>query len=400
MLGSLELLADSALEAAEENLVKSARASGQDLLVILNEIMDFSKIEAGKLQLEVSDFDLGELIDGLRDFWSDRAAEKTLLLDFRIAPQVGRIRRGDPGRLRQMLHNLLGNAIKFTDRGSVRLVVGPAPEDLAGKSPNRLDLIFEVIDSGVGIDATQQPHVFEAFEQCLSGRPDRAEGVGLGLAIIKRLAGLMDGALGFESKPGEGSRFWFALPLPEADPPPEAENWPRDLETPCRGAPLPQAARVLVAEDNATNQMVVRQMLERLGCRVDIVEDGHEAVTAVRSWPYDLVFMDISMPGLGGVEATRRIRKLPGTAGETPIYAFTAYAMKSDHDDYLAEGMQGVVTKPVSKEQLAAALLEVMAADGEPPMAAEPDRSRRRRTMVRSSTGRSSTVSPASSARQ
>jgi signal transduction histidine kinase/DNA-binding NarL/FixJ family response regulator len=353
VLGVLGMLADSPLEEGQRRLVATARASADALLAILNDILDFSKIEAGQLQLEPVAFSPAELVGGVADLWAVPARAKGLALEVEIAPDAPAWVRGDAGRIRQMLLNYASNAVKFTDAGRVTLAVGRRPGEAA--SPV---LRFSVSDTGMGIPAARAAELFHDFRQLDASIARRHGGTGLGLAITKRLAEAMGGEVGFTSRPGSGSTFWVDLPLPAAAA-------PAPVAAKVEHGPLltmdGRAPAVLLVEDNATNQLVARAFLDRLGCRVEIAGNGAEAITAVARQRHDVILMDISMPVMDGLEATRRLRA-GGVA--VPIVAVTASASAGDAERFRAIGMDGCLLKPISLGGLRAALAEALA--GEP----------------------------------
>ncbi len=366
VLGTLGLLADTKLDPEQMNLIRVARSSGESLLVILNDILDFSKMEAGKLSLEPVVFSIAELTDSVMEFWRPQASAKGLQLVADISLDREQRLEGDAGRLRQMLHNLISNAIKFTANGHVVLHVNFAP----GDDPKEVTLRFAVADSGRGIPLDKHAEVFSRFAQFTPGEGTISGGTGLGLAITKRLAEMMGGEIGFESRPREGSTFWFTVRLAVARDVPVAPQEPTRSTDPMLIAG--RRPRILVAEDNPTNQLVVRAMLESLGCTVDLVGDGLEVLDAVRARPYDAILMDVSMPELDGHEATRQIRRMPGEVSAIPIIAVTAYAMPRDLEAARAAGMNGWVTKPIVKATLREALQGVLLPDPAPSTEASP----------------------------
>ena len=482
VLGMAGLLLDTRLSAEQKRYAETIRRSGETLLALLNDILDVSKLEAGKLELEIMDFDLGEVVYSVVELLEPQAQRRGIEIAAYIADDLPRPLRGDPGRLRQILINLVGNAIKFTSEGgvSVAAVAEPAGDDA-------MIIRFEVVDSGVGISPEAQTTLFEKFTQADSSTSRRFGGTGLGLSICKELTAMMNGAIGVESVPGEGSRFWFTVRLdrPAASGPrhdrdgvlkgrralvvddialnreifvrqlaawgmsvesvedgPAAiartqatieggghydlalldhmmpgmdgitlarrlralsagtrlvlassagmtrddERGPIDarLTKPVRqsalfdcivgllqgalpatdasgkdgAAPAPKrrrktrGLRLLLAEDNAINQMLALAILRKAGHRVDAVANGVEAVEAVRNRTYDLVLMDVQMPEMDGIEATRAIRALPGDLGAIPIISMTANAMNGDRESYLAAGMNDYVSKPIDRDDL------------------------------------------------
>ncbi|MBI2566063.1 MAG: response regulator [Candidatus Schekmanbacteria bacterium] len=361
VIGMTGLLLDSDLDPEQRRYASLLRASGESLLCLINEILDLSKIEAKKLELEIVDFDLRGLLDDFTATMEVRAREKGLLLSCAIDPEVPVWVRGDPGRLRQILANLAGNAIKFTPRGSVAVQV-------SRESTRGVDAVlrFSVRDTGIGIPRDKIGILFEKFTQVDASTTRRYGGTGLGLAISRELAALMGGNIGVDSAAGEGSEFWFTARLAIATAP--VDNRVRAAcmpiatgsadGTPGRLLPSPDAVRILLAEDSITNQQVALGILKKLGFHAAAVADGAEAVAALRSTPYDLVLMDLQMPVLDGLEATRQIRALAAAAGgrRVPIIAMTAHAMRGDRERCLEAGMDDYISKPVNPTALAEAL--------------------------------------------
>jgi len=283
-----------------------------------------------------------------------RASQQHVSLASHVGPGLAEWVQGDAGRLRQVLVNLAGNAVKFTERGEVRVEVSrvarPSDATAAGDHWVR----FTVTDTGIGMSAEQVASVFEAFSQADSSISRRFGGTGLGLTISARLVELMGGRLQVRSQLGRGSTFWFELPLPPGQAP--------ELDTREQAAALPTGLQVLVAEDHPVNQVVARKVLEFLGQHVTMVANGIQAVDAVTANRFDLVFMDIQMPEMDGFEATRRIRLLElGTGARVPIIAMTAHAMEGYRERCVAGGMDGYVTKPVDRKQLVQEMQRLMA---------------------------------------
>ncbi|MBB3329415.1 signal transduction histidine kinase/CheY-like chemotaxis protein/HPt (histidine-containing phosphotransfer) domain-containing protein [Halomonas campaniensis] len=343
VIGMSDLLLAHRLEAQARQYAVTIHDSAGLLLELINDLLDFSKIEAGRLELESRPVALAEVVEGTVAMVAPRADARGLRLITRVDPALPARVVGDPGRLRQVLLNLVSNAIKFTERGEVRIEVVPQGRDT---------LRIEVIDTGCGIEPEQQARVFEPFRQGDASIARRYGGTGLGLAICRRLVEAMGGRIDVASEPGVGSRFWFTLPLLPAPG--------QDLPSAAGGAPARQVrldqARLLVVEDNRVNQQVARAMLERLGCRVTIAGSGGEGLRLAAAERFDLIFMDVQMPDMDGLEVTRRLRARGGWLAEVPIVAMTAGGPGGEQARCLAAGMNGYQTKPLRQE----ALLEVL----------------------------------------
>ncbi|PJE26852.1 Signal transduction histidine kinase [Pseudooceanicola antarcticus] len=363
VLGMLGALEDGNLAGEPLEQVKVARRSANDLLVILNDILDASKIEAGRMQIEEENFELEGLVDSVIHLYGRQAQEKGIELEGRIDAGLPAWVRADAGRVRQILSNLISNAIKFTSEGSVVLSIGASPNS----TPERLELRLSVRDTGAGIPEEYHSRVFGRFEQLGASYSNRMAGTGLGLSISLRLAELMGGKMDFTSRENAGSCFWLDLPV-EATEAVDRKEDPEDQQI-----ELPRM-RILVAEDNSTNQLVIRSMLDRMGQNVDLVVNGAEAVQAVRDFDYDIVLMDVSMPVLDGTGATRQIRALPSRGRPLPILGLTAHAGADQHEFYLETGFDEVLTKPITAHQLAAALYRWIPAElsSEPGTVIEP----------------------------
>ena len=496
VIGLSGLLRDTDLDEEQLEYVESIRHSGQSLLTIINDILDFSKLEAGKLEFEITGFDLLQAIENVTDVMNPQAAAKGLDVVTYVAPDIPRQVTGDPGRFRQILLNLVGNAIKFTETGSVAISADILENDRSG-----LTMRFEITDTGIGIAPEEQPKLFRKFTQVDSSSTRRFGGTGLGLAICKQLVEMIDGEIGLESTPGEGTTVWFTarFGMPADDAmcrPARVANFPNlnvlvvddtelnrlifekqlsswGMTASCvargkealdalekarkRGAPFDVAIvdhampemdgedlarhiaqrpdlaatklilassadslrdkarwrdagfadyvskpvhqsalfscfarlyggsgehavpapaahprdergraddreaaatplRILVVEDNQVNQLLAVRTLEKYGHRPDVAQNGIEAIEAVRTIPYDVVLMDVNMPVMGGVEATREIRKLPDGKGDIPIIALTANAMKGDREKLISAGMNDYLSKPIDRDRLLAAV--------------------------------------------
>jgi len=343
VLGILGLLRDTSLDNNQLELVRTGRDSGELLLTIINDILDFSKMEADKLELEHTSFDLHRLLANSTELLKPQADQKSLALILFLNPNLPRYTKGDPDRLRQILINLINNAIKFTPSGKVTIKA-------SASTVNNENFILHcsVQDTGIGIAKHLQTSLFEEFTMVDQSHSRNHQGTGLGLAICKRLATLMHGKIDFSSKPGIGSTFVFT-PLLEMANESECENEQESQEY----QQLPAAnTRILLAEDNPANQLVIKSILEYAGLQVDIVANGREAVDAVRSIPYDIVLMDISMPEMDGMIATRKIRQLSGQASKLPIVALTAHALSGDKKHFIEAGMNDYLSKPIDRNAM------------------------------------------------
>ena len=359
VLGILTLLSESVKQPENSRLIATARRSGKSLLTILNDILDFSKLEAGKLDLEIGSFYTDLLVDGVQSLVRQQAKEKALKLEFVTGDAVPKILLGDQERIRQILLNLVWNAIKFTEAGSVRVLI-----ENCGRA-SKPCIRFSVVDTGIGVPDDRRSELFAEFATIDPSYARKFGGTGLGLSICKALTDAMDGVIGYTKNDGDGSTFWFELPLVEGD-----ENSIKDEEvfesTDTVLAKL-DSVRLLLAEDNGTNQLVIGSMLERFGCVVDIVANGQEAIDGIKERDYDAVLMDVSMPEMDGITATRIIRSMDGTKGKIPIIALTAYALDEDRQRVLAAGMNDFVAKPVSRTELARAIArQLVTADEKP----------------------------------
>lgn len=348
VLGMLNLLQDEELSDLHKDYVTTARDSGKALLAIINDILDFAKLEAGKMELEEVSFDIRALISSIRDLLAPRAADNGNAINIHIDDDVRLNVSGDSGRIRQVLLNFVSNAVKFTNKGSITIRVNSADA-----LPDSQVVRFAVEDTGIGVPADRQADLFADFTTVDPSYTRKFGGTGLGLAISRELTELLGGELGFESEEDKGSTFWFTVPLKLSAEPATVEMSshtemvrPIDLD----------GARVLLAEDNATNQLIVSDMLERIGCAVDVAGDGKEAVDAFTRRDYDIVFMDISMPEMDGVEASRTIRQIEPEGHYTPIIALTAFVFSDERSDFLAAGMDDVLPKPLARDQLIGAL--------------------------------------------
>jgi len=338
ILGMTQLaLTTRSPEERRDFILKASRAA-QSLLGIINDILDVSKIEAGKLELESVPFSLKELSSELTDVFESTAQDKGLELRFELSSALPSGLRGDPLRLRQVLQNLIGNALKFTSAGQVSVRVEPVSEEEGG-----VVCRFTVRDSGIGIAPEHLPRLFQSFFQTDSSVTRKFGGTGLGLAISKRLVELMGGRIGVESEPGEGSCFWFELPL--------ARSAASGASTGESAPLLPRGRRVLLVEDNRLNQEVALHFLRRGGLEVEVAAHGAEALERLSQGDYDAVLMDCQMPVMDGYEATRRIRAMPRFS-RLPIIAMTANALEGDRERSLEAGMNDHLSKPIDSTRL------------------------------------------------
>ena len=350
VLGMNALLLKTELTPLQRDYARTIRSSGRSLLALINDILDLTKIESGRMELEIDAFSPRRTVDEMTPALRESASARKLAFVCRIAPDLPERLVGDDQRIRQVLFNLIGNAIKFTERGSVELEVGWSE---AEPESGRVELRLTVRDTGIGIDAEALPRLFERFVQADSGTARRYGGSGLGLAISRELVQLMGGALDAESVVGRGSTFRVVLPLWRSNL--ESVPPPADTQIDTLGAPE-VALEVLVAEDNEVNQVVVCEMLKQIGHRCVVVGDGLEALQKLVERRFDLVLMDIQMPRMDGATATRRIRAQGGWLARVPIIALTANAMTEERETYLAAGMNGYVSKPVSVPRLVEAI--------------------------------------------
>jgi CheY-like chemotaxis protein len=353
IIGMTGLLRETPLDPQQREFVDMIGSSANGLLTIVNDILDFSKVEAGKLEFDAVDFDLRDALEGSLDLFKERAAAKGLTLTLTIEPDVPVALVGDPGRLRQVVLNLVGNALKFTARGGIAVAV-----TVETASAERAKVHVAVRDTGIGIPAAAQGHLFDAFRQADGSTSRKYGGTGLGLAISRRLVELMGGSIGLDSVEGVGSTFWFTFDLARQRDPMKAaavRTAPATTRSGLQG-------RVLVVEDNAVNQKVSLLQLKKLGLTADAVANGREAIQALGRAPYDLVLMDCQMPVMDGFEATRAIRATATAYQRIPIVAMTANALKGDREECLAAGMDDYISKPIKVDDLAAAIEKWIAA--------------------------------------
>ena len=380
IIGIATLLLDMKLDHAEREHVRIVLESGDHLLRLIDDILDFSRLDADRLELEESEFEVRRTVHGAAALLASEARAKGLELVVEVADDVPARAVGDARRLRQVLLNLIGNGLKFTHLGGVRVTVARAaarkgqPE---GQPESRFRLGFVVADTGIGIPPEARDRLFRAFTQVDGSISRRFGGSGLGLAISRRLIERMGGGISCDSNGSAGSTFWFDIDLGLVPAVPEPAARDRDVGRP--------GLHILVAEDNPTNRLVASRMLERMGHRVESVVNGAEALAAVREAAPDragpgaplpdLVLMDVMMPDMDGLAATAAIRRLAGPAGRIPIIGLTAAALRSDEAACLAAGMDRFTTKPISAHRLAEVIAAVMGG-GDPTRATGRDPAR------------------------
>jgi hypothetical protein len=340
VLGMARLLLETVLDPRQRDYVETMRDSGLDLLAVVEEVLEFSRVEAGPVTLDVSDVDVRSLAEDVVGAFASAASRKGLRLTTHIGDGVPPRVRGDALRLRQAMSALVSNAVKFTSEGAVTVRLETARTDA-----ERVNVRFEVTDTGMGVPAEAQGRLFQPFVQGDGSPTRRHGGVGLGLALCRRLAEAMGGEVGMRSTPGRGSAFWFAVPLARAT----AGGTPD-------APPRPRLGRVLVVEDNRVNQKVVMAMLENLGYEVDAVANGVECLDACEKAHYDAILMDCQMPEMDGFKATAFLRQREEGARRTPVIALTASVMVQDRDQCFAAGMDDFLSKPVHLETLAATM--------------------------------------------
>ena len=356
IIGMTEILLSSELSSEQRTFAINIQKSSQILLSIISDILDFSKIEAGKLEVESIAFDVGSLVADIESLLTPAARDKNLELTVEIPKGTDRFLLGDPTRIKQILINLVGNAIKFTDKGGVTITVSTCPIESktlydGSDQESRIDLTIVIKDTGIGIPPEKQKHLFLPFSQADASFTRKYGGTGLGLAISSDLVSLMGGTIRCTSKPGQGSTFSFVVPLKKAKQ--KTDEAPG--EAPSNQPPQTDKIdlHVLVAEDNITNQDVFSTMLKKFGCRVDIASTGVEAIDKFISLKPDIILMDCQMPKMDGYQACREIRRHEATIGtHTPIIAITAHAMSEDRAKCQKAGMDDFLTKPFMMEDL------------------------------------------------
>lgn len=351
ILGLVTLLLDTKLDQQQIGNLESIEHSGKTLLRLVNDILDLSRIEAGKFEINYAPFDLPAALETESQIWQEQAELKNLVFKLEIDDDVPGILVGAGPRVLQVLTNFVSNAIKFTEAGSVTVRVR-----VCDIGRTEVNLIFEVQDTGIGVSKDFKEHAFERFSQSDASSTRAFGGTGLGLAISRDLANMMGGEIGVSGQEGEGSTFWFTLTAGLPAP----SDLPTETRRPVRGPARPSsqqgALRVLIAEDNEINQRVIVGLVERLGHNTAIVANGEEVLEILKSEEFDVILMDIQMPGIDGVMAAKWIRSSDGPAADIPIVALTANAMVGDREKYLDQGMDDYLAKPIEPEALAKVL--------------------------------------------
>jgi len=350
IMGLVELLRDTTLEVEQRKYLDIIRGSSTALLTVINDILDFSKIEAGKMTLDKRAFDLRATVEHSVVLFTQRAGEKQLALNIQIDNALPAAVSGDPVRISQILTNLVGNAVKFTERGSVTVQI-----QVMSTVNREVTIRCAVTDTGIGISADQQAALFQSFSQVDGSATRKYGGTGLGLAISKQLVEMMRGTIGLDSSQGKGSSFWFTAVLGVEEA--AAASGAQQVSVAKNANDALRHMRILVAEDNESNRLVARIMLDKLGCQTEIVGNGEEAVVRLADQEFDAVLMDCHMPVMDGFEATRMIRR---SEGKSPVHrtiiAMTANALQGEKDHCLEVGMDDFLAKPVMLEDLATTL--------------------------------------------
>ncbi len=351
IVGMSDLLSETSLTEEQRKYVDIFRRAGDNLLSLINDLLDLSKVEAGHLDLEESDFDLNNTIEKTVEMFGLKAREKGLELSYYISPDVPIFLNGDPARLRQIIINLIGNAIKFTDKGGVVLTVRGQRSPVSGQKNDKVELLLSVRDTGIGIQPEKLDRIFESFSQAHSSTARIYGGTGLGLTIAKRLVEMMGGKIWVESKPGEGSTFYFTarFGITAREVVKKGEVHMSEVQKPLN---------ILIVDDSEDNRVLIESYLKKSSHRIETAENGEAAVAKFRDGEYDIVLMDMQMPVMDGYTATREIRKWEMETGKsrTPVIALTAYALKEDAEKSIQAGCTGHIPKPVKKANLLEAI--------------------------------------------
>jgi len=346
VIGMIELLLGTRLDSEQMEYAEAIEESAASLLEIINDILDISKIEAGKMEIESIPFDLAATVSSAVNLLLPRAQSKRLTLRCDMAADLPRTVMGDPGRVRQVLTNLIGNAVKFTGHGEVNVRACKHGED-----HDRLAVRFSVKDTGIGIPREKLAGIFHSFTQADSSTTRRYGGTGLGLSISRQLAELMGGEIGCESEEGHGSEFWFTAVF-RKEPGKTTAEFGRAPQAGRVEVNRNAGRRVLLVEDNAVNRVVLERLVRTMGFDVHSVSNGREALGSLAEGPYDAILMDVQMPEIDGFEVTREIRRLEAGNRRTPIIAVTAVAMQGDREKCLAAGKDDFIAKPINVEDV------------------------------------------------
>jgi signal transduction histidine kinase/CheY-like chemotaxis protein len=378
VIGMAEMLLDTRLTERQREFAQTIQGSTEGLLAIVNDILDFSKLEAHGVELEQQNFALGDLVEEAVSAFDGAARASGIAFGCRVAPEADGRYRGDPNRLRQILLNLVDNALKFTSEGEIAIEVSQA-----ARRGETHEIRFEIRDTGIGISSAQRTRIFESFARADASTTRARGGTGLGLTISSHLIDMMGGEIGVESEIGTGSTFWFVVPLRRIGEAPARERAPAAAERPTA---MRLRGRVLLAEDNPVNQQVALAVLDSLGCQVDVVGDGAEALEALAAAHYDTVLMDCEMPNVDGFEATATLRRREAEAAgsaRVPVIALTAHAVAGAREECLAADMDDYLTKPFRRDELRRALgrwlieepldADVEPAPGAPQAESDPD---------------------------
>ena len=355
MMGLTQLLQETALDAEQRKLTESIQDAGDVMLALLNDVLDLSKIEAGKMKLRAAEFTLDELAQAVSQLWQGRARNKGLTFTVQTEGDGRLALSGDPVRLKQILFNLIGNAIKFTDQGEVDVCLTLTP-----LTPTRVILRGEVSDTGCGVPQTAHDMLFTSFMQAEPEARQAASGTGLGLAICKRLVEMMDGMIAHDRSRERGARFWFELPIGLAEPRdmPLTHSGEGGSENRTSASP-----KILLVEDNVMNQAVIEGFLSLRDWSCTTCKSGEDALSLLKTEAFDLILMDVRMPGMTGLEATRRIRQMNSPVRSTPILALTANALREEQAECLRAGMDGYASKPIQREAFFSEMDRLLAAD-------------------------------------
>lgn len=358
VIGMIDLLMDTGLNSDQRHFAETLQQSGQSLLAVINDILDISKLEAGKVELELKATRLDWIMADAVQFLGAKAKEKGLKVRWRTEAKIPEVIVSDATRLRQVMFNLLGNAIKFTEKGGVTIQAEHVME-----TRDHHIIKVSVIDTGIGIAEDAQRKLFQKFTQADASTTRRFGGTGLGLAICKQLSTLLGGEIGVDSKEGEGSTFWFTFKCQVGDPNDLPAEVTLDEKQSITAAGATRALKILVADDNLINQRILANMLGKIGHDVTLVENGAEACSKAEEQIFDVILMDVHMPILGGIDATKWIKAMDSERAAVPIVGCTADAFPEQLERFKQAGMEDVVTKPINKRRLLTVINQVLGQD-------------------------------------